>query len=265
MESFFKKGKISPLFPTEGIGGVSREVHLIEFKGKKYALRKCKTKDRADLFEKISKRFEKYGFVPKFIGRHKNNLFFEYLEGRDLSYKDTKYAEEIGKICGIVHREKTMKGKRCDYKSKFYIRLKFLLDNKVIDKNRYDLSAKKFEELNKKIKPKYGFDIGDLSTDNFRISNGKIYYVDLEGINVNRVLGTGFGKAFLMWFKTDNQRRNFLKGYNSVFLSKYLTKEYLDFIYLLFFASNTASKVKNNFDYSKNIRSWDLFLKGKLK
>lgn len=105
MKHLLKEGKISRLFPEdkEG-GGMSGEVHLIRHKKNKYVLRKCKTGERADSIEEMAKKFEKYGFTPRLLGRYKNHLFFEFIEGRDLTSKDIKYAEKAGKILGIIHR-----------------------------------------------------------------------------------------------------------------------------------------------------------------
>ncbi len=264
MKSILKQGKISPLFVEGSTSGMSREVHLVEHDGEKYVLRKCKTKERADLFENISKRFENYGIIPRFVGRHKNNLIFEYLEGRDLKSEDKKYAFKIGELYGKVNSEKSPRGEKYDYRSKFYWGLEFIFDNKIIDGDKYELIKKKFEFLNKRVKLKFGFDIGDLTPDNFRLSKGKIYFIDIEALNPNRTIGYGFAKAFLKWFKTEKSRREFLKGYNTNFSSEYLTKDYLQFIYVFFLITNTVSKMKNNMDYSKNLKNLDLFLEGKL-
>jgi len=262
MKDILKHGKIVPITSEQGGGGLTREVHLIRYNGKKYVLRKCATKERADLYEKLTKKFEKYGFLPKFLGRYKNNLFFEYLPGRDLREKDAlKYSREIGRICGIVNREKLdMKGK-FNYNRKFIKKIDFLLDKKVIDKEKYDFIAKKYKEIRRKINLKLGFDLGDVDPNNFRLSKGKIYFVDIEGLNI-RLIGVGFAKPLLRWFKTSKQRQNFFRGYNSVISSKFINKDYLQFFYLYFLVNNTFSKYNNKRSYASNLRRINRLLNG---
>jgi hypothetical protein len=265
MKFIIKKGKISGLFPPYrvGGGGLSKEVHLFVYHGKKYIVRKCKTKERADSFEEIIEKLEKHKFLPKYLGRKRNNLFFEYIPGRDLTEEDTRYAARIGKIYGYVNNEKS-KRKKYNYASKFKKSLNFLIEKRVINKEKQDIIIKKFNQLHKNLKLKFGIDLLDTDPTNFRLSRGKIYYVDIEGFAFD-IIGRGFGKVFLKWFKTEKQRSNFLDGYNSVYSSKYLTKDYLQFIYLFFLIRNTRSKIKNKLDYSKNLELLDKLLKGKLK
>ncbi len=268
MKHLLKNSKISKLFPDEkNMGGMSSEVHLIRHCGKKYVLRVCKSDERADLFEEVSRKFEKYGFIPKLLGRHKNNLFFEYLQGRDLREKDAlRYAETIGKICAIINKEKInrFKFKKWNYDKKFFKRLDFLLDKKIIDKEKSESVTDKYKQLKKKVKIKWGFDLGDIDYTNFRLSNGKIYFVDIEGVNV-RLIGIGIAKPFLQWFRTPKQRKKFLKGYNSVRSSRFLTKDYLQFVYLCFLINNIFSKYKNKISYASNLRRLDKLLKGRLR
>ena len=196
MRHLLKEGEISKLLPKGGGGGASKEVYLIKHKGKKYVVRKCKTKDRADTFEKITKKFEKYDFLPKYLGRYRNNLFFEYIKGRDLTDKDVKYAEKVGKIYGYINQGKSDNKERYDFTSKFYKNLNFLLERKIINKKDYNLIIKKFKELKRKVKLKFGFDNGDMDPHNFRFYNGKVYYVDIEGINETELLEVVSEKFF---------------------------------------------------------------------
>ena len=82
-KEILKEGKISRLIPDEANAGMSGEVHLLEHQGKKYVVRKCRTKERADLFEEIIKKFKRDGFLPRLFCRCGNDLLLEYLPGRD--------------------------------------------------------------------------------------------------------------------------------------------------------------------------------------
>ena len=122
----------------------------------------------------------------------------------------------------------------------------------MINKKQHNLIRIKYLEFEKKFKPKFGFDSGDITSDNFRLSRGKVYFVDIEAVN-KTLMGIGFAKAFLKWFKTDSQRKKFLRGYNSVTSSKFLTQDYLNFVYIYFLVANTASKINNKLDYSNKL------------
>ncbi|MBI2044401.1 hypothetical protein HYT24_03490, partial [Candidatus Pacearchaeota archaeon] len=67
MKYLLTKGEISELINDSG-GGLSGEVYLVKHKDKKYILRKCKNIQRAKKYEFVSSKFEKYGFLPKFLG-----------------------------------------------------------------------------------------------------------------------------------------------------------------------------------------------------
>ena len=70
MKHILKKGEITILLTDdESGGGLSKEVHLIKYEDKKYVVRRCEDLATARRYEDISKKFEKYGFLPKFLGR----------------------------------------------------------------------------------------------------------------------------------------------------------------------------------------------------
>lgn len=85
----------------------------------------------------------------------------------------------------------------------------------------------------------------------------------MEAIN-RRVIAFGFAKAFLKWFKTEKQRKKFLRGYNFHTSSKFLTKNYLQLSYLYFLIKNTAAKINTKMNYSKNLKKLDMLISGEL-
>ncbi len=87
MKHILKEGEINLLLSESG-GGLSNEVHLIKHDGKNYIVRKCDSLKRARGYELISKKLERYGFLPKFLGRYGKDVLYEYVEGRDLREKD---------------------------------------------------------------------------------------------------------------------------------------------------------------------------------
>ena len=108
MKNIIKEGEISLLFPEGEGGGLTGETNLVKHNGQKFVLRKCETISKAKYYEHLSKKFEKFGFFPKLIGRIGKNVLFEYIEGRDLKGKGEKikYIEDIGKILGTINNFK---------------------------------------------------------------------------------------------------------------------------------------------------------------
>ena len=86
----------------------------------------------------------------------------------------------------------------------------------------------------KKTKMKLGLDIGDSTSDNFRLSEaGKLYFVDIEAVKYH-LIGMSITKAFYNWFKRPEEQSAFLEGYSSVHQLKYFTKDYQTLCLLIF-------------------------------
>ena len=99
MKHLLKEGKISLLLPEGEGGGLSGEVHLIKHKDKNYVVRRCQNLEKAKHYASLSKKFKKYGFLPKLLGRHGKDVFYEYIGGRDLRKAESiKVFEQLGKI-----------------------------------------------------------------------------------------------------------------------------------------------------------------------
>ncbi|MCX6750502.1 MAG: hypothetical protein NTZ83_03520 [Candidatus Pacearchaeota archaeon] len=263
MKHILKKGKITLLVSDKEVGGgLSGEVHLVEYENNKYIVRRCSNTSIAKGYEDISKKFERYHFLPKFLGRFGKDVLFEYIEGRDLTkIESLKSLEQMGKIAGYINKVE-LKG---EISKRFYEQVKELTTGKYkLDlkertrlkrtpkKNfKFVLKREKAENikgvyilLKKRLSPSLALDVNDVSPNNFRIDKkGKIYLVDIEGIKP-RIKGFGFAKFYLKFGKTPQRRKAYIKGYNSVNSSKYLTEEYLDFIYINFFIQKILYNVK---------------------
>lgn len=245
------KQKAEILVPEHG-GGMSKEVHLINFNKERYILRKCQNKKRADRYQEISIELKKYNILPKLLYRDKNKLLFEYIKGRDLKLKDAnKVAYEIGKICGIVTKIKI--GHKYNFNEKFYKKLIYLKNRKVLTNLEFRQIKEKYKKLIRKIKPQLRVEIDDITPNNFRLSKGKIYLVDIEAIKY-QPKGICFGKSFLKWFKTPKQKEKFQRGFNSVSSSRFLNKQYQEFIYLYFLINNIYGKVKRGDSIDINLK-----------
>lgn len=237
MKHLLKEGEISELSSDEGFRGWSGEVHLVKHDGKKYVLRKVSSLKKARFYKKISRMFEKEGFLPEFIGRRGKNVFYEYIEGRDLAKKEPlKVIKQLGAISAQVNKIKTKKN-GFDFNEKLEQAASGKFPNKivkpVITRRQKEKIKRIYEHLKEKCEPVIAWDVSDVNPDNFRIRKGKVYLVDVESIRP-RIRGFGIGKAFFKWFKKSEQRKAFMEGYNSVSSSKSFDKDYLDFIYLNF-------------------------------
>jgi hypothetical protein len=266
MKNVLKQGKISRLHTDKGRVGMSNETHLVEHMGNKYVLRTCKDEQRAEYYVNICSSLGNKGFLPQLMFRQGNNILFEYLEGRDCVGEDAiNVAYEIGRIYGLITQLPKELGKSFDIDKKFSKALKYLVDNQTIDKNRAKGFEIRYHELRKKVEPKISMDLTDPTPANFRLSNGNVYLADIHAIR-SEFKGRGIAKLFLKWFKKRKYQEEFRKGYNSTSSLKFLTPEYLQFIYLHSLVPNTRFKSKINCqDLGKNLELLDKLLKGRLK
>ena len=215
MKEILNKGKISVLTSDLGDGGWSKEAHIAEYKGMKYAVRKCKTLKRAKSYEELEKIFGEKNILPKFLGREGKNVFYEYIKGRDLRHKETKdVIYQVGQIAGHINDVKI----RCGLDKRFETHIKELftgdvasehkrvyIENKkssiitnprpMISKEEYKDFMDFYKTLKGKVKPQMALDANDINPSNFRLREGKVYFVDVEAIK-QRVKGFGIGKAF---------------------------------------------------------------------
>lgn len=238
MKHILKRSKISKLS-----GGDSEETFLVEYGRDKFVLRVYETIKEADYNSLIHSKLKKYGFLPKLFYQEKNKLLFEYIEGRDCKKSDAlKVAEQVGKICARINQLK-IKGSK--YAEKNIVScLQLLKDYRFINEKQKEFLEKKYFELKKKSKPKISMDFDDIYPENFRLRDGKVYLVDFEGFEP-KIKGRGIGKGFLRWFRTPAQRKRFKKGYSSVTSSRFLTEDYLQFLYLCFTIFIIVYKIKS--------------------
>ncbi len=270
MNHLLKHGHIERFVPEEGTGGLSGEVHLLTHAGKKYILRRCGDIATAKKYEGYSKKFEKYGFLPKFLGRHKNDVMYEFIEGRHLRQNEQgKGFEQLGRMEGIISQTKT----EGDVDARFKKQLEELVTGEfkftkkeankrrktgvkkipkpILSRDEAERIERIYDYLKGKAKPTMSLDANDFHEANFILdSSNRVYFVDVEAIRP-RIKGFGIAKFYLQWGKTPARRKAFNKGYSSVASMKFLTPEYLDFISLNFLVQkiNYTFKIHNRTDY----------------
>jgi hypothetical protein len=253
LKKIFHEGKISEIIPETG-GGISGEAHLLEYKNKKFIVRICRDLKTAKKYEKISLKLKKFKIFPKFLGRYGKNVFYEFLEGRDLRENEIlDVYRQMGRITAIVGTFDNLKGE-----TRFYAQVKklesgnFFTENhrvqrrnerygERLDKRRIkSIFSKKmarevedlYEYLSKNFKLEFICDINDITKENFRLSKGRVYFVDIEAIKP-RLKGFGIAKCFLKIAKTENRRKSFKKGFEEV-SEWFFEGEYADLCYLMY-------------------------------
>lgn len=241
MKHILKEAQISSLVSDSGEPGWSGEVHLAKHTEGNYVVRKCKTLQRAKEYERVFNQLSKRTILPRFFGRYGKNLLYEYLPGRDLTKKESPaIIKQVGALAARINSVKA-KG---SIRKKFLIQLRHLRTGYFpslalqvqppITEEMYRKIRKLFYYLLSQINPSIRLDMSDSNPENFRLSQGKVYFIDVEAISP-RINGFGIGKAFIKWFKDIKAQKAFLKGYATVSSTRYLTKHYLDFIYLNFY------------------------------
>ena len=263
MKHLIKEGEISLLLPEGEGGGLSGEVHLIKHRNEKYVVRRCSKLSIARGYEDISIKFEKYKFLPRFLGRYGKDVFYEYVEGRDLRDRESPNVfEQIGKISARINKIKV----EGEVDSRFKEQIKELVTGNfklgvkektkrkrtnnsrkpkaILSKEEGKTIEKLYYYLKKKSKPSLTLDANDITPGNFRLGkDGNVYFVDVEAIRP-RIKGFGIAKFHLQWGKTPMRKKAFDKGYSSVSSMKFLTEDYLDFIYLNFLVQKLNYKIK---------------------
>lgn len=264
MKNIIEQGEIAKLRSDSGVGGISGEMHLVQHDGKKYALRICLDEKRAEDYSAIYKNIEQHGFFPKLLYKEGKHFLFEYLEGRDCTLKDgSEIAYEVGRIFGLINSMPLSPPKTFNTNGRFFSDLNFLLKQGLIDNEKHEKIKQTHQVLSGKADLRPVAEISDCIPSNFRISNGKVFLVDIEAVKY-RFKGRGIAKAFLRWFKGEEERKKFIEGYSSVAPADFLTKEHLQFSYLYYLIVNTRFKLETKKSYSENMKQLDLLLRGKL-
>jgi hypothetical protein len=265
MKKFLKDAEISRLFPEEQEGGLTKETHLVKKGKEKYVLSICKKTQAADFYEALSKRLEKYGFLPKLLKRQGKRLLYEYIPGRDVRRTDAlKVAYPIGQIAARISATRFPCEEEIEFHDSFYQKLNYLVKKKLIDKQTAAQIQERYENLRRHVTLETKLELVDPCEDNFRLYKGKVYLVDIHAIKFD-LKGRGFSKTFMKTFKTKTQRARFEQGYNSVSSMDFLTPDYLQFVYVYHLVKNIASKFQGKRNYASQLSRLHKLLEGKLK
>ena len=279
MKNILKEGQLSLLLPEGEGGALSGEVYLVKHNGKKYVVRRCSNLSKAKYYESISKRLEKYGFLPKLLGRFGKDVLYEFIKGRDLRQNEKSFVfEQLGKIGSFVNKQeiksnpnfKFNKTLRESVSGKYVPSVKVLMRRKRSNIRKKPKSVLSIKEANK-IKKLYSYlmektnaqirmDISDFVPGNFRLRKEKVYLVDVESIKP-AIKGMGVAKCFRGFCNTKRRRELFIKGYTNISSISFLDETYLDLCHLLFAIQALHFKVQVARDYKGDIEKIEELLK----
>jgi hypothetical protein len=260
MEQIIKEGKAELIKPKETDSSY-KEVYLLTYNHQKYILIKCGKKKTADRYEKNYNIFEKFGFFPELLWRDKTRLIFEYIPGRDCKMSDAlQVAGDVGGIVGVINSIK-IPIKQYNFDKNFFKKLNYIKKRHVLNSDKIKEIRDKYYELKSKANPILSIDAKDIKGDNFRLYNGKVYFVDIDAIRP-ALRGLGIAKAMLHWFKIPIERELFFKGYNKFSDSSFFTTDYRDFIFLYFIIKEIHSKYTKKRLISQRLETLDKFLLG---
>lgn len=222
-------------------GAKSEGVFLLVYRGKKFVLRTYEDETTANRYAIICKRLR--GFVPNICFQGKNQLLFEYIKGRDCTKADAlRVARRVGELCARIHKlRKRGSLKQLNLQNSIALFKK----HEILTNEELDTAKLLYLQLKRELKPNITMDLADIYPENFRLRKGNLYLVDIECMEP-KIKGSGIGKAFMKWFKTANERKQFIRGYSKIASPKFLTSEMLTFLYLNFLIGNMVHKIQRN-------------------
>jgi len=279
MKHILKEGQLSILLPEGEGGALSGEVHLVKHNRKKYVVRRCSNLSKAKYYESISKKLEKYGFLPKLLGRFGKDVLYEFIEGRDLRQNEKSFVfEQLGEIGAFVNKKKIKSNSNLEFNKtlrelvsgKYNPSPKVLIRRKrsnIRKKPKSVLSSKEsnkikklYSYLMKKTNAKIRMDISDFIPGNFRLRKGKVYLVDVESIKP-AIKGRGVAKCFRGFCNTKKRKELFIKGYKNISSTNFLNETYLDLCHLLFAVQALHFKAQVDRNYKDDLEKIEILLK----
>lgn len=245
MANIVKKGKYSEF--DNGESGLTK---LVEYNGKKYVLRKFKTKRKSDQVYEIYKKLEKFGILPKLYYRRGNNFIFEFIPGRECKKppENLDVIKQVAKICAIVNKLKV--NSVSDVDGSFRKALNVILKGKKISPKQLVVLKKVYFTKKEEIRPSLVLEVWDVHSGNFILYKKKVYLVDVGGIRVD-YKGLGIIKS-LSWFKTGKQRSTFRKSYDSVASIKYMDEDYTNFLIFYYYINSLSERILKNKEWEKS-------------
>jgi len=198
-------------------------LRIKDYQGKFYKLRVFPSTKMAEKQESIVQLVSK--IFPKFYGRDRNYLLFEFLDARTISKDENPdIFLRIGEMCGEVNNIKADGNAKKDLEEHYYTVIESFLKKGIISSEDLRRILMVYKKLLCEIQYKVVLSIMDIQFANFMLdSQNKLYFVDEDGIDYN-IQGYGFDTFSDKFDK--KQIKYFFKGYNSVNSIKFYDKDY---------------------------------------
>lgn len=260
---FSKLLKIKKIELLAGEGALSNQTYLLIVEdNKKYKLRCCSKIEQAERIERNVKLLP--NAFPKFLGRDKNYVLFEWIDG-ELLYdvlsksipKEVYY--QIGEIVGEAHALNDINLSKSPDKFFNYI-IKQIEEGKQIGDDLLKKIVQIYKKLKGKLKVDIVLEINDIQPRNFMIKNRlnpekiKVYFVDEDGFG-HKIKGLGLAKPLLIegLIKTKEQKDAFWEGYNKHHDSTYFDNKYQEFVKFMQIIRSLAVRSRKNMDISNSL------------
>lgn len=226
----------------EFANGESGLTKLIDYKGKKYVLRRFKTKKESKECKKIYSKLERFGFLPKLLYSKESNFIFEFIPGRECKKppENLEIVRQVAEIYALVNKTKyNFSIKNLD--KIFYKSVNTILCKKRINKNESLKIKKAYKKFKFQVNPVPSLEVWDVHQGNFILNRKKVYLVDVGGINVN-FKGIGIIKSY-SWFKTNRQRKAFEEAYNKILPIKFMNESYTNFLIFVYYVNSISERM----------------------
>ncbi len=184
--------------------------------------------------------------LPKFYGRDRNYLVFEFLRARpiiDNESPDIFY--KIGKMYGEVNSLKAGDDKKQELKEIYYQKIDCFLEQGIVSRQNHQKILGIYRKLCRNITYKVVLGFNDLNKGNFMIDlENKLYFVDEDAIEYN-IKGYGLDNMIYRFYFgsppiefKDEYTKAFFLGYDSVNSSVFLNQGYQKLLTFLFMIDN---------------------------
>jgi hypothetical protein len=255
--------EISEIISLEGIGATSGEAfQVLDSEGRRFKLRSCASVARATRIERNVKHMARG--LPQFMGRDRNYLLFEWVEGQSLhELRSTSIPipvfRELGRLAGAAHAlDEVAKWATADRYFKSLIRT--LKKTKRVPRDFLRRLKRHHKLLRGSREIPVVLEIGDFHPRNFMFDAVddpeavRGWFVDEAGFTY-RIKGLGLAKPLFTekLIKTPEQLDAFWQGYGEFHSNAYFDADYQAYVAFVQRVRTLASKAKRGREISERI------------
>jgi hypothetical protein len=216
--------------------GISLQIK--DFDGKFYKLRTYSSIEAAIRKERLILLVPHS--LPKFYGRDRNYLLFEFLQGRSLTVNERPDVFfKIGKMCGEVNNLQQEDEKKYELKESYCQKINCIFEQDIVPYQNYQEIISNYRKVLSEEKYEVTLGFNDIQRCNFMIGlDDKLYFTDEDALEYN-IKGYGFHDVIFRFCPSTSgfikeYKRAFFLGYNSINSSIFLNQDYIKFASFLF-------------------------------